>query len=197
MIDIHTHIPKPHAIISVDPSDQPPHFTHGYHYSVGIHPWHANSGPFANVEALAQSPQVVAIGETGLDRLKGPSIDVQLALLHQHIALSEQLHKPLILHCVKAFNELIALHRQTTPTQPWIIHGFRGKPQLAAQLVKENLYLSFGQHFNPAVLESVPPHRILLETDCSNLPISQIAQQTGLDLTMLANTEKHLFPTID
>lgn len=89
----------------------------------------------------------------------------QTALLRIHYELSETLRKPLILHIVKSFPEIIALRKQWKPTQPWIIHGFRGKPQLARELLAHGFHLSYGKKYNLASLAITPASRLLRETD--------------------------------
>jgi TatD DNase family protein len=137
-------------------------------YSVGIHPWWtaAERPTMQWVEQMARHPQVVMIGECGIDRRRGcGTVEEQTALLCRHVELSEQLRKPLILHIVGAWNEIIALRRRLRPTQPWIIHGFRGKPQLAQQLLDADFHISIGPRFNPATAALIPPSRLLHETD--------------------------------
>lgn len=181
IIDCHTHRPDalPPAIISVEPGAA---LDPSRLYSVGIHPWHTSADALtpdslAALDAAVSDPAVVAIGETGLDRLCGADIDTQLRVLEHHVALSEQRSLPLILHVVKAFPEIIALKRRLRPTQPWIIHGFRSKPQLAKQLLDHGLHLSFGEHFNPLSVAITPADRLHFETDTSTLPLSTIASR--------------------
>lgn len=181
IIDCHTHRTdaQPPSIISVEPgADLDP----SRHYSVGIHPWNTSSdslhdGSLATLDSAARNPAVVAIGETGLDRLRGADIDTQLRILEHHIALSEELRLPMVLHIVRAYPEIIALRRRLHPTQPWIIHGFRGKPQLARQLLDHGFDISLGERFNPLSAAIIPPDRLHFETDTSTLPISTIASR--------------------
>ncbi len=139
----------------------------GY-YSVGIHPWDAASATEADIEEIermAAHPRVMAIGETGLDKLRGGHIERQREVLERHIAISESVGKPLILHVVKAFPELIQLRRQLKPRQRWIIHGFRGRPELAGELLRHGFDISIGSRFNPAAAAIIPPDRLFHETD--------------------------------
>lgn len=107
-----------------------------------------------------------AIGECGLDKLRGASMDYQICWFKRQIELSEKVQKPLIIHCVKAWDELLLLHKQVNPRMPWIIHGFRGKPQLAKQLIsKTNIFLSFGVNFNTGSLLITPLSKLFIETD--------------------------------
>jgi len=116
--------------------------------SIGIHPWYGKLEELPKnmkyLNVLARQNNVKLIGECGLDKLKGEAIESQLQMLEAQITLAEQLQKPLILHCVKAFDELIALKKRLQPTVPMIIHGFNKKQEMAQQLVNQGFYLSFG-----------------------------------------------------
>lgn len=165
--DVHTHNPDagPDAIINLPLGAQVP--GEGA-YSVGIHPWDAAAATEADMawlERVAALPQVVAIGEAGLDALRGGPLDVQERLFVSQAMLSERLGKPLIIHAVKTLDRIIALRRQIRPAQPWVIHGFRGKPQMARQLVRAGFDISLGARFNPDVPAAVPPDRLHRETD--------------------------------
>lgn len=181
MLDAHTHTPAPDAIISVEPGDFSP--IPGLIYSVGIHPW--SPPPDAHSEALLRSaathPQVVAIGECGIDLLRGTlPLEEQEQLTMLHARLAEEVHKPLVLHCVRAYHIIDRLLKKFRPTQPWIIHGFRGNATVARQLLRHpQVWLSFGEYFNPDALAATPPTRRLAETDCSHLPIAAIAAKVN------------------
>lgn len=161
IVDIHTHRPRLLSIIDIDPAEtRPAPLRPGLRYSVGIHPWsipHATAGAWATTCLLALDRRVLAIGETGLDRVRGEaSLDLQILWLRRHAALAESVGKPLILHIVRCFPEIIALRNELQPRQPWIIHGFRGKPQLASELLRHGFRLSFGRKFNPESLAMTP-----------------------------------------
>ena len=164
--DIHTHDKsRTDASINIYHNEE---IIEGAYHSVGIHPWHTvevDSITIEKLNILATHPQVIAIGETCLYALKGAPIDKQIEIFRHHVTLSEKYQKPLIIHCVKAFNEIISLKKQLRPTMPWIIHGFRGKPQLAQQLLDNGFYISLGKHFNPASAAIIPPDRLFHESD--------------------------------
>lgn len=173
--DIHSHgAPAPGRVVNLDPTEVTELPREGT-FSVGIHPWNADK---ADAEALrrlelwAEAPQTVAIGETGLDSLIGPSLDVQTALLERHADLAEKTGKPLILHIVRRWPEIMALKKRLKPKAEWIVHGFRGSPELARQLAAAGFSLSLGERFNPAVPAAVS--RFYTETDCSALSIEEI-----------------------
>lgn len=184
--DCHTHtLPSEpgSAIVSVAPGQQR---LPGHLYSVGIHPWHIADPTSADLEQLRRDavlPSTVAIGETGLDTLRGAApLPEQERLLTEHIRLSEELGKPLVIHVVRAHHDIMRLRRTLRARQPWVIHGFRGSESLARQyLALPGVYLSVGEHFNPAALAAIPDERLLLETDTSPLPIAAIAARTGRD----------------
>lgn len=81
---------------------------------------------------------------------------------------------------VRGWDELFSLRREMRPSQPWIVHGFRGKPELARRLVAEGFYLSYGERFNPASVAVTPPDRLLIETDESQLSLAEIAGRLGV-----------------
>jgi TatD DNase family protein len=151
--------------------------------SVGIHPWYVDNGwkeEFHTIEELAKAQNVVAIGECGIDKVRSAAIpEIQEEAFRAHIALSESLQKPLIIHCVKAYDTIIALHKETKPRQAWIIHAFRGKPQQAAQLTKAGLHLSLGEHFNEESARSIPADRLFIESDDSNTDIEDIYRRAA------------------
>ncbi len=178
ILDAHTHnLTARNAIISVEPGDFKP--ADGLFYSVGLHPWSASRD--AHHEALlcsvATHPQVVAIGECGIDLVRSTLDEagqIELTLLHARLA--EELHKPLVLHCVRSYHIVARLLKEFSPTQPWIIHGFRGNATVARQLLRfRQVWLSFGEHFNADALAATPQNRRLAETDCSTRPIEEIA----------------------
>lgn len=174
--DIHTHRADAcEAVISVNPWEFCP--MDGLCYSVGIHPWQVGRATEADFDRLAEcatSGNVLMIGECGIDKLRGGDLPMQMSVLERHIALSEQVCKPLVLHCVRASNELCRLRRVLRPRMPWVVHGFRGNARVAGQLLDAGFYLSYGERFNPEALAITPADRLLAETDESLLPIDEI-----------------------
>lgn len=120
----------------------------GSYYSIGIHPWEVResnvSQQLSFLQQQLQRKQFVAVGEAGLDKLAKAPMELQLAVFKEQVKLSEKLGLPLIIHCVKAMEELLGVKKESRPQQPWIWHGFRGKPEQAVQLLKKGFYLSLG-----------------------------------------------------
>lgn len=143
-------------------------------YSIGIHPWYSSKweGLLPDMEKVIKelNPNLIFIGECGLDKVKGLDMSQQEELFTAHIQLSEKYQKPLIIHCVKAYNELIQIKKKIKPNQPWIIHGFNRKKSIAKALLDEDLYLSMGINYlkteiGRSVLQDIPLSRVFFETD--------------------------------
>ena len=146
--------------------------------SLGIHPWDTDDSwreKFGTIATAAGRENVVAIGECGIDRLKAQTnIQTQIEVLRSHAILAEECRKPLILHCVKGVDEILALRKELKPQQAWIIHGFRGKPQQAEQITAAGIYVSFGEHFNARSVTAVSAERLFVESDESRRPLEEI-----------------------
>lgn len=180
-MDFHTHnllAPAGSAIVNVPrrwllcPDDFHP--AAGGLYSAGIHPWWTDEADtellFAGLLRLMEHPQVVAVGECGLDLLRGAAPEVQEAVFVRQAVLAERHGLPVTVHCVRAFDRLLRLHKQLRPSVRWTVHGFRGRPALARQLLDAGLDLSFGPRHNAESLALTPPHRRHNETDGAETP---------------------------
>lgn len=169
--------------------------------SIGIHPWDLTA---ENSERLwdvlqrelerrkSENRPCVAIGEAGLDKLAAAPMELQVKIFERQVALSEDCRLPLIIHCVKAVDELLAVKKRLAALQPWIWHGFRGKSEQASQLLRHGFYLSLGEHYSQEAMRAIPASRLFLETDESALDISDIirraAEVRGVDAECLQET---------
>jgi len=161
--------------------------------SFGIHPWNLNESNIDKlinrVNAVTCSPNMIAIGEAGFDKLKGPAMATQSEAFERQIVISEKSRRPVIIHCVKAWDELLHSLKKTRPEMPWLIHGFRGSIDLAGQLLSKGIYLSFWFDFvirpeSADLLRSVPRERIFLETDGADVNIRDIYNKVSGDLDL-------------
>lgn len=181
MLDLHTHTltMSSEAIINAASPDYA--LTSGGIYSVGVHPWELVEGNsdklFGCVETSAQDERVAAIGECGIDMLRGGILFRQMLMFRKHVELSERLRKPLIIHCVRAHDIIASLRREMMPDMEWVIHGFRGKPGVAEILLKSGCSLSFGEYFNAESLKLTPAKNLFAETDESTLSIEEIIRR--------------------
>ena len=178
--DIHTHHAAPLSGFSIV-SSSPEHFVpqERHHYSVGFHPWalsaeYPSETDWKHLSRLVCLPQVLAVGEAGLDKLAAVPLPLQETVFERQARLADEMGKPLVIHLVKAVDELLRLRKSLSPHVPWVIHGFRGKAQLVQTLLRHGFYLSLGEHFHEAALMAIPLSRLFLETDESSLPIADI-----------------------
>ena len=139
-------------------------------YSAGIHPWWTVDAERTRrmVDALPrllEHPQVVRVGECGFDKLCGAPLQTQIEVFEAQATMAEAFGLPMTLHIVRAFDVLLRLKKQLRPTVRWTVHGFRGGPALAQQLLEAGLDLSFGLRFNAAAYDLTPAERRWRETD--------------------------------
>lgn len=187
LLDFHTHrLQATDALICVEPDRFAPEL--GKCYAVGLHPWHSAAEDverlLAQLERVAAHPQVAAIGETGLDALRGAPLDVQMALLERHVAVAEAVGKPLVIHTVRTSQQVLKVWRESRRSVPWAIHGFRGNAHVVEPLVDAGFYISFGERFNPLALRAVPAERLLAETDDSPMPIASVVARMAAQLQL-------------
>ena len=185
-IDIHTHRIKlcDNLIQIVNLDLERPCPEQGY-YSYGIHPWALDRADFQVDEALnklkenLQQPQVIALGEAGLDKFHA-DFEQQIRLFERQIVLSENMKKPMILHDMKSHNEIIALRKKHRVKQPWIVHGFNGTAQDAAQLTHQGIFLSVGEsllHPDRKIynsLKTIDIDYVFFETDMAEIGIEKV-----------------------
>lgn len=191
IIDIHTHRVYKAGIINSSPSAFSPE--NKYAYSVGIHPWSLEedySKEWERLQEIAIHPQVLAIGEAGLDKLTEADMKIQEEVFRLQIRLSEEIGKPLIIHSVRTSNEIIEIKKEFKPRVLWIIHGFRGNKNITSQLLDEGFYLSFGEKYQDESIIKVPLERMFIETDESDEDIKQIYSKIANTLSM---PEKQLY----
>ncbi len=199
-VDIHTHFPKQDEnVISIQNFTQNEwenaFFTEGVLHphnigklkrfaSVGSHPWFlTKENAHSDLHKLTQlidNQNIIAIGECGLDKLKGENLDFQIDIFAKHMRIAESVQKPIIIHCVRAFNEVIALKKKLKPTVPMIIHGFNKNETILKELLKNGFYISIGaailrgnKKFEKTVL-AIPTDRLFFETDDKNLAVQKI-----------------------
>ncbi len=142
--------------------------------SVGVHPRSIDEevdDTLLFARDLAHAESVIAIGECGLDRSLPIPWSDQMRVFEDQISMSEILCKPLIIHCVRSHADVISLHKDLSPVQPWLLHGFNKGGDTLERVVEAGLYVSFGaaimHNDSPAAeaIRAVPEDRFLLETD--------------------------------
>jgi TatD DNase family protein len=187
-INIHTHSRIYDAQVEVvnmdtEVADKPDH------YSYGLHPWHINKDTYVSglehLRIRAHEKRCVAIGECGLDKLSTVDFHLQEKVFVQQVRIANDLDKPLIIHCVKAFNELINCLNHNDNKVPVIVHGFNNNENIARVLISEGCFFSFGKALlgyesNAAkTLKSVGRKNFFLETDDADISIKYIYKKAS------------------
>lgn len=175
-------------------------------HSAGIHPWYIYNvhKQIDTLRSLLEEPALVAIGEAGLDKMGDAPMLLQQEVFLTQARMAEEYHKPLIIHCVKAWQELIADKKLIRPAMPWIVHGFRGNGELARQLIAQGFYLSFGESFHPQALQTAWPYRLFAETDDKSIDICSVYQKIASSLHLspeelvvaLERNVQHVFTSV-
>jgi len=188
----------------------PDDIEYGY-YSVGFHPY--NVGKFDEQDTLnkvrlsTENPNVIAIGEIGLDKSIETPLEVQKRIFEKQVGIAEFADLPVILHVVRAFNEMIEFMKVHNPSVPMIIHGYNGNKEMATELVRAGFLISFGEAIaggHTKVVEAfraVPVEKIFLETDEGEMDIREVylaaaeLKKISLDqlrLQIVENVKTHL-----
>lgn len=185
-------------IVNVDVS----HF-----YSIGIHPWNLKSenSKISETQKLGDLESqclgdlnIKAIGECGLDRACDVDFEIQKEVFIKQIDQSEQIAKPLIIHAVRTYPDIIFIRKEIKAKQPWIIHGFQGGVQSAEQLLRhDGIYLSLGdvlfknERRASELLNVIPLDRLFLETDVAERDIVEVYDKavslSGIEMDKLRN----------
>ncbi len=167
------------------------------YFTVGLHPWWTTTPVTPQQQnqllLLLADEYCLAMGEMGLDRLKGPAMNIQMEVLRSQLVIAEQLNKPVIIHCVRAFDQLIQIKKEFPNIKKWCVHGYGRHVILAKQLIAHGFYLSL-MPSPPAKyqswFESLPMEKLFLETDSMpDVTIQQIytlvSEAAGLDFDEL------------
>ena len=209
-INLHTHIFSDRTDILEIVNQYPQEFDASIpHYSIGIHPWYIVEDRIDSdmtiIESKLDLANCLAAGECGLDKRIEIPFDLQTNVFERQLILAEKYKKPVIIHCVAAFQEVIEIKKRLGITVPMIIHGFSKSIETAQQLIDNGFYLSFGKYLlrNPeleAVFKAIPDHRFFLETDTIEEGIREVyqlaAKYKNTDLEAMQKQVQHNFESI-
>jgi TatD DNase family protein len=183
-IDIHTHHSNGNHFFIYNHFNIDPLNASNKYCSIGIHPWYINNtNTNEHIEWIYKNvtnKKVIAIGECGLDKSIDKEIDKQIAVFILQINIALKYKKPLIIHCVKAHNELVAIKKKAKIILPMIVHGFNNSKTIALELLKNDFYLSFGKALMTKdsnaqkVIKLCPNNKLFLETDDGKFSIEEI-----------------------
>jgi TatD DNase family protein len=191
-IDIHTHLSHREwdivAVRNIYPGGAIPAFTGKDFFSVGLHPWEIktrdeNNESLVMMEDALEFDHVIFVGECGLDKLAETDFEEQLRVFEAQAFIAEEFKKPLIIHCVKAYNGIIGIYNKIHPSVPWIFHAYSGNQEISRQLIKRNIFFSFGEvlfNDNAKAIDSfryLPLNKIYFETDEGERGIKEIYEK--------------------
>lgn len=163
------------------------------YFSTGIHPWYIDEEKVEEhlsiIEERLKLTNCLALGECGLDKRIETPLDVQVPIFEKQLVLAKKYNKPVILHLVAAFQEVVEIKKKMEPGVPIIVHGFSKNIQVAKQLLDNGFYLSFGKYLlrNPElsdVFKEIPEDRFLLETDTIEEGLEQVYEKAALARNM-------------
>ena len=188
-INLHTHSFSNKTSIVEVVNQYPWEFnSHIPKYSIGIHPWYINETRLTSdlkcIEEKLQVKECLPFGECGLDKRIEIPLKTQIVVFKQQLELVTNTKKPIILHCVAAYQEVIAIKKEMNIQNPMIIHGFSKNQQVAQSLLNNGFYLSFGKYLlrNPeleAVFKAVPNDKFFLETDTIEETIEEVYEKAA------------------
>lgn len=221
-IDIHTHPfhKETDTIIvqNIFPGDGFAAFSGRNFYSVGLHPWYIKSHDENNellvmVEDALEFDHVILIGECGLDKVYTTNFEEQKRIFEAQAFMAEEFRKPLIVHCVKAYNEVLELHKKMHPEIPWIMHGYNGSIEITKELEKRGILFSFGESLfneNSKAVDSfkyLELDKIFFETDefdgevykmyeraatLKGIPVEELKKSIWLNFNRIENISSNL-----
>lgn len=179
------------------------------YYSIGIHPLYIDENrlesDFKVVDEKLALPECLALGECGLDKRSETPFEVQQSVFERQLALAEKKQKPVVIHCVAAFQELLEIKKRLKISVPMIVHGFSKKVELAKQLIDNGFYVSFGKNLlrNPeleSVFKSIPNNKFFLETDTIEEGIQAVytlaSKYKGIELNELQEIVNKNYTTV-
>jgi TatD DNase family protein len=151
-------------------------------YSLGLHPWHIRKEnvqtEFEKLVDTCMRDNVFAIGECGLDKVCAVGFDLQRNCFQQQIQLANAVNKPMIIHCVRAHEEVMQELKMQKVSVPVVFHGFNKNKVFAEKILREGYYLSFGKHLlqeeGRLVFKDIPLNKVFLETDTAALSIQSV-----------------------
>jgi len=191
-IDFHTHSDRKETdtvtVQNIYPGDGFAAFSGRNFYSVGLHPWHIstpddNNNALQMLEEALEFDHTIFVGEAGLDKLSTSDFNEQLRVFEAQAYIAEEYQYPLIIHCVKAYNEILEVHERMNPAMPWIFHGYNGSVELTKQMADKNILFSFGMNLfkeNSKAVSSflhLSYENIFFETDEFDGEVNEIYQQ--------------------
>lgn len=177
-------------------------------YTIGLHPWYADKltskETITQLEKVILEKKIIAVGEAGLDKIRGADWNTQEDIFRLHIDIAAKHKLPLIIHSVRTHNDVIKIRKDSKTNNPWVIHLFSGSQQIAEDFIRHNCYISIGHHILDEksriqqYLKNIPIERIFLETDDFNIDIEEIyAKAADIYEVSLSFLKKQMFVNLN
>jgi TatD DNase family protein len=157
--------------------------------SIGLHPWNIKLSEVVDnlsvLESLSRNENVLAIGECGLDRNISVLIDKQIEIFKHQINIANEVKKPMIIHNVKSYSDILNILKNDDVKTPWILHGYNANKIISKKLLEYDVYFSFGDSIlknssrTTEVLSEIPLDRIFFETDDGESIIYEIYEKAA------------------
>jgi len=203
LVDIHTHQIKKGDDIQIENifAQDLPEMKGQMYYSAGLHPWHIEhvnaEQCFESIALATKQSNMLAIGECGLDRSISADFNIQKQYFLEQIKIAKRSSKPLIIHCVRAYSDLIQMKKEIPTDIPWIIHDYRGNHQITQELIRHGFNFSLSgkilmDESKQFVLQMIPLKQLFFETDELELSVgdnySLAAKWLNLENSVLIET---------
>ncbi|MFV0234357.1 TatD family hydrolase [Empedobacter falsenii] len=152
-------------------------------FSIGIHPAYINTSSIEEeIEIINQTisnKNCLAIGEIGLDKLCETDFKLQIEVFEQQLKIAEEFKIPVIIHSVRAYQEILQIRKKMKLTIPFMFHGFNKNEQLLHQILVQNCFVSFGKNLLSnknlqIIFAKISANQFFLENDASEIPIKEI-----------------------
>jgi len=180
-VDIHTHTADNQSVIKIVDD-----FSEKILKTWGIHPWEVTEASLSRIQFASEQICTDIIGEVGLDKVHKETFEKQIEVFEEMIRLSESYRKPMIIHCVRAYSEIIEIRKKMKATMPWVIHGFNSSVETMRQLLKYDIYISLGEILYRSeiqavkILKDISVERLFLETDVSGRDIRDVYEKAAI-----------------
>jgi len=211
-IDIHSHKKgnKTSSVFAIFNSPLSADIPANNFFSTGCHPWDVGETTIAFIEeqlnSIIGNDKLIAIGEIGLDRHIETDIEIQKEAFETQLNIAIKNKKPVIIHCVRAYSDLMSILKNRRIEIPMILHDYNGNRIQTEKLLTFNCYFSFGKSlFQDRIklnetFRKIPLNRLFLETDDSNITIESVyakaAEIRSISLSQLIAQEKQNFVEI-
>lgn len=152
-------------------------------FSIGIHPAYIKTSSIEEeirlIKQNLSNKNCLAIGEIGLDKLCETDFKLQIEVFEQQLKIAEEFKIPVIIHSVRAYQEILQIRKKMKLTIPFMFHGFNKNEQLLHQILVQNCFVSFGKNLLSnknlqIIFAKISANQFFLENDASEIPIKEI-----------------------